>query len=317
MENKIKCLIIDEMHESILPLLHSIGVEADYMPAITPAQVIAIIQSYQGIMVRSKMNLDKNFFEKATSLKFIARAGAGMDKIDLAEAKHKNITLLNAPEGNANALAEHALGLLLNLINNINRSHAEVSQLKWDREGNRGYELDGKCAAIIGYGHMGKAFAKKLHLLGCKVIAYDKFQKNFSDEYATEVSLETLWNQSDIVSIHIPFDLYNHYFIGHDFLNHFSKPIWFLNTSRGEVLQTSALIEALLQGKVMGAGLDVLENEKLNTLTENQAEDLKSLMKLPQVILTPHIGGWTVESYQKINEVLVEKIKKFKLDWQR
>lgn len=302
------------MHESILPLLHSIGVEADYKPEITPAQVLEIITSYQGIMVRSKMNLDKNFFNKATSLKFIARAGAGIDKIDIAEANLKNIRLINAPEGNSNALAEHALGMLLNLVNNINRSHAEVHEFKWNRESNRGYELAGKCAAIIGYGHMGRALAKKLHLLGCKVIAYDKFQKDFSDEYVTEVTLETLWKQSDIVSVHIPFNSDNRYFIDYDFLNHFSKPIWFINTARGEVLQTAALIQGLQQGKVLGAGLDVLENEKLNTLTENQVKDLKSLMELPQVILTPHIGGWTFESYQKINEVLVQKIRKFKLD---
>ena len=301
------------MHESILPLLDSIDVKSDYRPGLSPLQVLEIIHSYQGIIVRSKMDLDANFFEKAVSLKFIARAGAGMDKIDIAQAHRRGVTLINAPEGNANALAEHALGMLLGIMNNIASGDSEVKHKIWNREGNRGYELSGKCVGIIGYGFMGKAFAQKLALLGCKVIAYDKYLSNFSDNYVTEVSWEQLLKESEIVSLHIPYNSSNKYFINSDFFQQLAKPIWFVNTARGEVLQTSSLIDYLRKGKVRGAALDVLENEKLNTWSLQHIEEFELLKQFPQVLLTPHVGGWTHESYKKINEVLVQKIAIFKL----
>ncbi|TAH27062.1 MAG: phosphoglycerate dehydrogenase [Cytophagales bacterium] len=304
----IRCLIIDEMHPSILPLLDQIGVQVEYLPSIDRKGILAIISSFHGIIVRSKIDLDLDFFKHADNLKFIARAGAGMDRIDLEEAKKRNIILINAPEGNSNALAEHALSLLLNLMNKIKTSDSEISRKIWRREENRGYELEGKVAAIIGYGHMGKAFAKKLSLLGCKVIAYDKYLINFSDQYVQEASLEEVLNKCEILSIHIPMNTENHQFINQGFFNKIQKNIWFINTARGEVLETRALINALNNGKVIGAGLDVLENEKLHQLTEQQKKDLRDLLSIDSVILTPHVGGWTYESYERINRVLVNKI---------
>ncbi len=308
----MKCLIVEQMHESLLPMMAEIGVLADYQPQISPEEVLQIISSYDGIMVRSKMNLDQHFFEKATSLKFVARAGAGMDKIDVAAAIKNNILLMNAPEGNSNALAEQALAMLLSLMNNLANANLEVKSKVWNREANRGYELSGKRVGIIGYGHMGKAFAYKLSLLGCQVMAFDKYKNNFGDEFVSEVSLKTLQLQCDIISIHIPLDSANKYFINKNFFDNLAHPIWFINTSRGEVVDTASLINALQEGKVKGAALDVLENENLASLTAQQTKDFDNLVQANNVILSPHIGGWTFESYKKINQVLVAKILDYK-----
>ena len=310
---EMKCLIIDTMHESLLPLLTAIGVQGDYCPEISPVEVLEKIADYEGIIVRSKMNLDNPFFAKATSLKFVARAGAGMDKIDVDAANRKGIILLNAPEGNSNALAEHALGMLLSILNHIVTANSEVKNKLWRREANRGHELSGKCVGIIGYGHMGKAFAQKLSLLGCKVLAYDKYKTNFGDEYVQEVTLENLQAHAQIVSVHVPLDAENKHFINATFFEKLTHNIWFVNTSRGEVVDTAALINAMNTGKVKAAALDVLENEKLNTLTSQQHKDFEQLVALENVLLTPHVGGWTMESYEKINQVLVNKILQFKL----
>ena len=310
---EMKCLIIDTMHESLQPLLAAIGVQCDYCPEISPAEVLEKIAGYDGIIVRSKMNLDAQFFEKATSLKFVARAGAGMDKIDIEAANSKSVTLLNAPEGNANALAEHALGMLLSILNHIPTANSEVKNKLWRREANRGHELSGKCVGIIGYGHMGKAFAQKLSLLGCRVVAYDKYKTNFSDDYAKEVTVDNLFVQAQIVSVHVPLDAENKHFINTTFFEKLTNDIWFVNTSRGEVVDTAALINAMNSGKVRAAALDVLENEKLNALTPQQHKDFEQLAVLNNVLLTPHVGGWTMESYEKINHVLVNKILQFKL----
>ncbi len=309
----MKCLIIDTMHESLLPLLTVIGVQGDYCPEISPIEVLEKIAAYEGIIVRSKMNLDNHFFEAATALKFVARAGAGMDKIDVEAANRKGVVLLNAPEGNANALAEHALGMLLSILNHITTANTEVKHKLWRREANRGHELSAKCVGIIGYGHMGQAFARKLSLMGCKVVAYDKYKTNFADEYVEEVTLENLLVKANIVSVHVPLDGGNKHFINHAFFEKLTHSIWFVNTSRGEVVDTAALIHAIDSGKVRAAALDVLENEKLDTLTPQQYYDFEQLVKLPNVLLTPHVGGWTFESYQKINQVLVNKILQFKL----
>jgi len=300
------------MHSSLLPLMAEIGVLADYQPKISPEEVLKIISSYDGIVVRSKMNLDQQFFEKATALKFVARAGAGMDKIDVAAAAKNNILLLNAPEGNSNALAEQALAMLLSIMNNLANANLEVKSKIWKREANRGYELSGKRVGIIGYGHMGKAFARKLSLLGCQVMAFDKYKKNYGDEFVSEVSLESLQSQCDIITIHISLDSSNRHFIDEKFFESLVHPIWFLNTSRGEVVDTASLINALQEGKVKGAALDVLENENLASLTAQQTKDFDYLVQANNVLLSPHVGGWTFESYEKINQVLVAKILDYK-----
>lgn len=304
-----KCLIIDPMHSSIISLLKEIGIEPVYMPDAKREEVLKIINDYPGLLLRSKLAVDKNFLDAAGNLKFIARAGAGMDQIDVEEAGKRGIQLFNASEGNADAVGEHAIGLLLNLMNKIRIGDREVRAKEWRREENRGYEICGKTVGIIGYGYMGKSFATKIASFGCNIVAYDIALKNFSNEKVKEVSLAELQEVSDIVSFHIPLNSHNKNLVNFGYLNSFKKPFWLLNTARGEILETQALISLLESGKIIGAGLDVLENEKLNTLTEKQAKEFDFLRTSDKVILTPHVAGWTFESYYKINKVLCEKIK--------
>ena len=304
-----KCLIIDPMHSSIIPLLSEIGIEPVYKPEITRKEVLEIIQDYPGLMLRSKLTVDKEILDRAGKLKFIARAGAGMDQIDVADAESRGIVLFNASEGNMDAVGEHAIGMLLCLMNNIRTGDREVRNKQWRREENRGYEIGGKTVGIVGYGYMGRSFARKISSFGCNIVAYDIDKKNFSDGIAQEVSLETLKEQSDIVSFHIPLNAHNKNLVNLTYLQGFKKSIWLVNTARGEILETSALIEQLKSGKILGACLDVLENEKLNTLTPKQAQELEFLFLSDQVIFTPHVAGWTHESYYKINKVLAGKIK--------
>ncbi len=304
-------LIVDEMHPSITELLDFNGFSYNYFPDATREDVLALIPPYKALIIRSKMNLDKEFFEKATHLKVIARAGAGIDQIDEEIAHAKGIKILNAPEANRDAVGEHALGMLLSLMNNLRKSDLEVRSKIWDREGNRGYEITGKTVAIIGYGNMGKSFAKKLAGFDVKVLAYDKFKTNYADEYASESSLEEIFEKADILSLHIPLNEENEYFIDGKFLNSFRKNIYVINTARGKVLALDSLVKCLRSGKVIAAGLDVLENEKLYTLTPDQQLIFNELAKMPNVLFSPHVAGWTFESYYKINVVLIEKLKTF------
>ena len=245
----------------------------------------------------------------APNLKFIARAGAGLDNIDVAFAKQRDITLLNAPEGNMDAVGEHATGLLLSLMNNFRNADTEVRNGIWDREGNRGYELKGRTVGIIGYGFMGQSFAKKLSGFEVNVIAYDKYKTGFTDAYAKEVSMEEIVKQSDVLSLHVPLTAETRQLVNDEYLLHFRKPIFFINTARGEVVNTKAILSAIKNNKIIGAGLDVLEVEKFPALAaQDWFNDLKSSGK---VILTPHVGGWTFESYRKISEVLAEKLDAF------
>lgn len=303
-----KILIIDLMHESITSMLNNIGYEVEYEPTISIEEIYKRISNYSGLIVRSKIKVDKNLIELGTNLKFIARAGAGIDQVDEAYLKAKNITLLNAPEGNRVAVGEHTLGMLLCLMNKLNTGNIEVKNGNWNREQNRGYEITGKIVAIIGYGHMGKSFAKCMAGFDCKVIAYDKYLSNYSDNFATETSLETIFETADIVSFHIPLTLESRSWANTDFFNKFQKPIWLINTSRGEIVPMKAVVEGIDSGKIIGSGLDVLENEKLKTLSEEQQKYFNELVKSDKVLLTPHVAGWTHESYIKINEVLVGKI---------
>lgn len=304
--SKGKILIVDELHPVFKERAIALGYEVDDEPLFTREQTLAAISAYQGIAVRTKFRIDQELMEAAPSLKFIARAGAGLDNIDEAYALSRNIALLNAPEGNMDAVGEHATGLLLSLMNNFRNADGEVRNGTWDREGNRGYELKGKTVGIIGYGFMGKSFAKKLSGFEVNVIAYDKYKTGFGDAYAKEVSMEEIVRQSDVLSLHIPLTGETRQMVNEEYLFHFRKPFFFINTARGEIVNTAAVLDAIRSGKILGAGLDVLEVEKFPALSDQ--DWFTTLKSEGKVILTPHVGGWTFESYRKISEVLAEKL---------
>lgn len=269
-------------------------------------EAFAIINNYDGLVIRSKFQVDRAFIDQASHLRFICRAGAGMDNIDEDYALEKGIKLINAPEGNMDAVGEHAIGLLLSLMNNMNTADAEIRAGSWRREENRGYELKGRTVGIIGYGHMGGSFAKKLSGFGVNVIAYDKYKTGFSDQYAREVSMEEIVKHSDVLSLHIPLTKETDGMVTDEYFYHFKKPIFFINTARGKVVKTSAVLNAIKQGKIIAAGLDVLEVEKFPSLAEQNWFD--ELRQSGRVILSPHVGGWTFESYRKISEVMARKL---------
>ncbi|MEO9968026.1 MAG: NAD(P)-dependent oxidoreductase [Reichenbachiella sp.] len=308
MSNK-RVLIIDEMHKSISPLLTKLGFEPDYCPNISREEIINLPQQYVGMVVRSKTAIDKVLLSGQKELKFIARAGAGIDQLDVAYLESRNIEIINAPEGNRDALGEHVLGMLLSLANNLRHADMEVRNRVWDREGNRGFEIGGKTVGLLGYGNMGSAVAEKLSGFGCRVIAYDKYKKKYGDLYAEEASMEDIFEQADIFSIHVPLTNETKNLVDLSYLQQFKKPIVLINAARGEIIPIGDLLQAIDHGTVRLAALDVLENEKLSFLTDEQAVSFNKLIREDRVLLTPHVGGWSFESYQKINEVLVEKIK--------
>ncbi|MBP8156461.1 MAG: 2-hydroxyacid dehydrogenase, partial [Leadbetterella sp.] len=270
----------------------------------------AKIENYQGIVIRSRFKIDASFIDKATNLQFIARVGAGLESIDCDYATAKGIRLIAAPEGNANAVGEHALGMLLSLFNQLNKANSEVKSGHWNREANRGLELEGKTIGIIGYGNMGKSFAKKLSGFDATVLCYD-ILANVGDANATQVSLATLQEQADVISLHTPWTPETDKLIDADFIAKFKKPFWFINTARGNSVVTEDLVNALKAGKILGAGLDVLEYEKLSfeTLFEGvKPQAFEYLLQANNVLLTPHIAGWTIESHQKLAQTIVDKI---------
>lgn len=302
------CLIADEMHESILELLDELGFVVNYQPKITREELIEVIGPYHGLIIRSKTLVDKAVVDAAANLEFVARAGAGLDLIDVPYLESKGIEMLNAPEGNRDALAEHAIGLLLALLNNIVSADEEVRNWKWQREANRGVELSDKMVGIIGFGNMGQAFVQRLRAFDCRVLVYDKYKKGFGTKNVEEVTLEKLFDKADILSLHIPLTEETRSWINKDFINSFSKDIFLLNTARGEVLPTVDLLELLDSGKVIGAALDVLEIEKFDQLSMDDKVLFDDLFSRKNVILSPHVGGWTFASYKRISEVLVGKI---------
>lgn len=308
-----KILHIDSNHPLLWEQLQQIGFqnEADFYS--TKAEIEAKIHKYQGIVIRSRFEIDKAFIDKATHLKFIARVGAGLESIDCEYALAKNIYLIAAPEGNRNAVGEHALGMLLSLLNKLTRADKLVREGKWIREGNRGYELNGKTVGIIGYGNMGKSFAQKLRGFDVKVLCYD-IVDGLGDDYAQQVSLDELKKRADVLSLHIPWTPDTDKMLNKNFINAFTKPFWFINTSRGNNVVTDDLVAALDSGKVLGAGLDVLEYEKLSFenlfINTEKPAAFEYLLQAENVLLTPHIAGWTFESHQKLAQTIVDKIKK-------
>jgi D-3-phosphoglycerate dehydrogenase len=304
---KNNILIVDDIHPVFIEKAQALGYTCDYQPTIKPAEALQIIGNYEGLVIRSKFLLNREYLDAAINLKFICRAGAGMDNIDEPYAAEKKITLINAPEGNMDAVGEHAVGLLLSLMNNLNIADAQVRAGSWQREANRGYELKGRTVGIVGYGFMGHSFARKLSGFGVDVIAYDKYKTGFSDKYAREVSMEEIVKHSDVLSLHIPLTAETDGLVTDEYLFHFKKPIFLINTSRGKTVKVKAVLNAIKQGKILGAGLDVLETEKFPALGEQDwYEELRQSNK---VLLTPHVAGWTFESYRKISEVMAEKLK--------
>lgn len=310
----MKVLHIDKNHPILIESLAKAGFENEENYTASKTEIEEIIDQYDGIVIRSRFNIDKQFLDAAKNLKFIARVGAGLESIDVDYAEKLGVYLISAPEGNRNAVGEHALGMLLSLFNKLNTANRDVKSGLWNREANRGTELDGKTVGIIGYGNMGKAFAKKLRGFECEVLCYD-IKDNVGDENAKQVSLEELQQKADVLSLHTPWTPITDKMVNSQFINAFSKPFWLINTARGRSVVTTDLVSALQSGKVLGAGLDVLEFEKLSFESLFNSEipsELKELFKMDNVILTPHIAGWTMESKIKLSEVIVEKIlKKF------
>lgn len=307
----MKILLLDKNHPLITEQLSEKGFVLKEDFSSSYEQVLEKIHLYEGVIIRSRIPLDAHFLEKAKNLKFIARVGAGMENIDIAKAQELGIKLINSPEGNKDAVAEHVIGTLLVLMNRLFISSNEVKKGIWLREENRGEEILGKTFGIIGYGNMGKAVAKRLSGFGCKTIFYD-IKPNLSDEFATQVSLQELQENADILSLHTPLTEDTLYMIDEEFISKMKKNFYFINTARGKNLKTSALVNALKSGKIKGACLDVLEYEKTSFENlETKNEDLEYLLNSEKAIITPHIAGWTHESKIKLAQVIVDKILAF------
>lgn len=303
-------MIADRTHEILPQRLREAGIEVSVEPDHDYESLVQASQGFEGLVVRSKVNIDSAFIDRVPSLRCIGRVGAGMETIDVDYAEAHGVRCLNSPEGNRDAVGEHAVGLLLALLNNIARADAEVRRGLWQREANRGYELGPLTVGIIGYGNMGQAFAKRLSGFGCRVIYYDKYLDNLEKLVDLErVSLETLQREADVVSFHVPLTEETHHYLDAAFIEVMAKPFYLLNTSRGAVVDTEALVAGLESGKVRGAALDVLEYEKMQADGLGDVpECVHYLMQSPRTVLTPHVAGWTVESKYKLAAVLADKM---------
>lgn len=307
----MKILHLDTNHPLLLNQLNDLGFINDEDYTSSKEDIKQKIKDYDGFIIRSRFSIDKTFLDAATNLKFIGRVGAGLENIDCDYAESKGITLISAPEGNRNAVGEHSLAMLLSLFNKLNKADNEVRNGKWLREDNRGIELDGKTVGLIGYGNMGKAFAKKLRGFDIKVLCYD-IKDNVEDENATQVSLEKLQEEADVLSLHTPETPLTIGMVNQNFINNFKKPFWLINTARGKSVVTSDLVNALKSGKILGAGLDVLEYEKASfesLFSSTLPEAFQYLIEAQNVILSPHVAGWTTESKEKLAQTIVDKIK--------
>ena len=307
----INILFIDSVHPLLQKELEAHGFICHLQYEWSREKIEEELNKFDGVVIRSRVKLDKELIDKGTKLKFIARAGAGMENIDVPYAESKGIKCLPSAEGNRDAVGEHALGMLLCLFNNINRADREVRQGLWVREGNRGVELQGKTVGIIGYGNMGSAFAQRLKGFDCTVIAYDKYKKNYSNEYVREVTMEVLFEKTDVLSIHLPLTQETNKIVNRAFLEKFKKNIYFINTSRGKQVVTDDLVAFMKSGKVIGACIDVMEYESLSfegLAKNNLPPSFQYLAASDRVVLTPHIAGWTHESNEKISAVLAKKI---------
>lgn len=311
----MKILFIDTCHPLLFEALIADGHECTEGYNLSYEEISKMMPELNGIIIRSRIQLDRKILDKSENLLFIARAGAGMESIDVGFAESKNIKCINSPEGNRDAVGEHATGMLLSLMNNLNRADQQVRRGEWIREENRGHELQGKTVGLIGFGNMGSSFASKLQGFDCKILAYDKYKKGFGNALVQEAGMQEIFNDSDILSIHVPLTDETEYFINDSLLNSFKKKIYFINTSRGKCVRTDDLVKNIQTGRVVGACLDVIEYEDLsfekisgrNSFIENPSWQF--LIKSEKVILSPHIAGWTFESNEKIAMTLLRKIR--------
>ena len=306
-----KVLLLDTNHNALEKGLQTAGFQCDFFQDLTLDRLREIIADYSGIIVRSRFQLDKELLSVAQNLDFIGRVGAGMEGIDIEYAESRNIRCFNAPEGNRNAVGEHALGMLLVLTNRLRIVDQEVRNGVWLREENRGIELEGKTIGIIGYGNTGGAFARKLSGFDCTVLAYDKYKSGFSDEFVTESDMDRIFNEADVLSLHVPMTEETHYLVNTYYISKFEKNIILINTSRGYCVNTDDLVNALESGRVVGAALDVLEYESLSFESlddSNLPDSFRYLASSDRVILSPHIAGWTHESKLKLAETILQKV---------
>lgn len=307
---KPKLLITDDVHPLLISGLEARGYEVDYQADISLIQTKEMIPQYTGLVINSKIKVDRSFIEKAEKLKWIGRLGSGMEIIDVPAAQERGILLINTPEANCQAVAEHALGLLLSLFRNLNRADRELRNWTWNRAQNRGKELQGQTVGIIGYGHTGPAFAKLLEAFDVKVLVFDKYKQHLElgPRYEHVKNVETIQEEAGVISLHIPLSPETKHLINEEFLNSCRNPIYLINTSRGPIVKTTDLIKALRSGQVLGACLDVFENEHPLSYSDEERKMYEELYTFDQVILSPHIAGWTFESKRKIAELLLEKL---------
>lgn len=303
-----KVLITDNVHKIMLSEFEKAGFTCDYFPDITNDDVYNSIEQYEGIIINSRTKMLKKQIDKAKNLKFIGRLGSGMEIIDVEYAKIKEIKSFSVPEGNRDAVAEHAIGMLLSLFNNLNRADKELRNFEWNREKNRGIEIGGKIIAIIGYGNTGKALAKKLSGFDVEVLTYDKYLNNYTDNFAKEATMQEIFKKADIVSFHLPLTKETHFLCNDKYVNKFKKDIFIINSSRGEIIDLEKIFFQIKSKKIKGMCLDVFENEKVDTLSKNEIKFYSKLYELDSIILSPHIAGWTIESKYKIAELLTKKI---------
>jgi D-3-phosphoglycerate dehydrogenase / 2-oxoglutarate reductase len=287
------------------------GFEVENKPNISLAELKQSIGQYHAILIRSRITLDKELLDLATNLRMIFRPGSGLDIIDMTAAAEKNIKIFNSPEGNRDAVGEHAAGLLLCLLNHIHSAHDEIIHGKWNRKANSGIEIKGKKIGIIGFGHTGSAFAKIVSSFGAEILAYDKYKSSYAFPPVKETSMEEIFTDADIVSYHIPLNSETKYLINTNYLKNFQKPIFLLNTSRGKILDTNALLEGINKNMIRGAALDVLENEKPETYTIEEKELMNKLIASGRVLFTPHVAGLTIESEEKIFSILINKLLRY------
>ena len=308
----MKVLFLDRVHPILEDRLSNIGFKCEHDYTSNKEAITHLIKDYEGLIIRSRIPIDKKLLSVAVKLKFIGRSGSGLENIDCQEAKNRNIHLFSAPEGNRQAVGEHAVGMILNLFNKISAGDKEIRSGKWNREANRGVEISGKTIGIIGYGNTGKTFAKCLSGFDCQILAYDKYKTNFSCNSVQESSLENIQNRADIISFHIPYYKDTHHYLDQEFIKNMKKSFYVINTARGKVLDTNALVDGLKSNKVLGACLDVLEYEKSsfeNLFDKKTPPNFKYLISSQNVLLSPHVAGWTSESYKKLSIVLADKIE--------